>query len=81
MGDFELWFRLSLKYKFFNSKTIVELSRQHGENVSHTTKQELWDDERRMFYTDFFKETGLLRYPQIIIYILLATAQKLYRKL
>jgi len=53
MGDFELWFRLSLKYKFFNSKTIVELSRQHGENVSHTTKQELWDDERRMFYTDF----------------------------
>jgi glycosyltransferase involved in cell wall biosynthesis len=81
MGDFELWFRLSLKYKFFNSGTIVELSRQHGDNVSHTSNQELWDDERRMFYSDFFKETSLFRYPQIIIYIFLATLQRLYRKI
>ena len=80
MGDFELWFRLSLKYKFYNSGNIVELSRQHGKNISQVSKNDLWDNERRMFYLDFFKHASIFKYPQIFIYIFLSVIQRIFLK-
>tara|TARA_B100001093_G_scaffold519307_1_gene607698 strand:+ start:1433 stop:2197 length:765 start_codon:yes stop_codon:yes gene_type:complete len=77
MGDFELWFRLSLNYKFTNLNKIVELSRRHDENISKTEKSRLWVKERRMFYKDFFKNASFIRNPEIIIYILISELESL----
>ncbi len=80
MGDFELWFRLSLSHKFKNLNKIVELSRRHPKNISSVSKSSLWISERRRFYRNFFKHSSIIKHPEIIFYILFSEIQALIFK-
>mgnify|MGYP000218029175 CR=1 FL=1 len=50
LGDFELWFRLSMKYDFSYVDEVHEFSRQHGDNTSVIEKNN-WILEQRYFYS------------------------------
>lgn len=69
MGDFDLWIRLSTIYKIRSVNEVVELSRQHGGNISSTQKAR-WLSERRFFYRKFLRSHGVFKYPVIIWYVI-----------
>jgi glycosyltransferase involved in cell wall biosynthesis len=71
LGDFDLWIRLSHKYPFGTVSEVVELSRQHGANLSHQLKGH-WLKERRYFYRKFLRYRTMRYFPDIFIYILRA---------
>jgi len=54
LGDFELWFRLSLSHDFAFVDEVLELSRQHPNTTSLKNKKK-WIREQRIFYKDFIK--------------------------
>ena len=56
LGDFELWFRLSLEYDFVFLDEILELSRQHPNTTSLKNKKK-WIHEQRLFYRDCLRSS------------------------
>lgn len=68
LGDFDLWVRLSLDHPVASVKGIVELSRQHRENLSDI-RRERWLCERRYFYRKFMRNASFFRHPEIFWYI------------
>ena len=68
LGDFDLWVRLSVDHEISYVDEILELSRQHGDNLSDTMKDN-WLKERRYFYKKFIKSNSILKYPEILLYI------------
>ena len=69
LGDYDLWVRLSLRYKFCVIKEVLEHSRQHKKNISKSLKHK-WLKERRYFYRKYFNFFLLLKYPYLNYYIL-----------
>ncbi len=65
LGDYELWLRLSLKYKFKNAQAILQYYRIHSNNLTKR-KQDLLNKERRYLYTKLFREFNIKYYPHII---------------
>jgi len=72
LGDFELWFRLSLSYNFAFLDEVLELSRQHPKTTSIENKYN-WIVEQRIFYkqvlisNDIRKKVGLMRVIKYIV--------------
>jgi len=54
LGDFELWFRLSLSHNFYFLDEVLEFSRQHPNTTSLKNKKN-WIKEQRIFYMDLLK--------------------------
>jgi len=54
LGDFELWFRLSLHYDFIFVDEVLEFSRQHSKTTSLLQKDK-WIIEQRIFYKEYMK--------------------------
>jgi len=52
LGDFELWFRLSLTYDFAFVDEVLEFSRQHPNTTTLISKKN-WIKEQRIFYKGF----------------------------
>jgi hypothetical protein len=50
LGDFELWFRLSIKHEFSYVDDVLEFSRQHADATS-LIKKNNWILEQRYFYS------------------------------
>lgn len=71
LGDFDLWVRLSLDYKFFSTGSILEFSRKHSKNTSLIFIDQLLI-ERRRFYTNFLKIANNVWYFWILYYILIS---------
>ena len=69
IGDFELWFRLSKKYKFIFTEEIIEFSREHPENTSKILNDK-WIVEYKYFIKKHFSFKNLLNYPYFLKYIL-----------
>jgi len=69
MGDFDLWIRLAKEFKIKGVSEIVELSRQHGSNMS-ITRAKRWLSERRHFYKKFLMSNSIFQFPGIVFYIL-----------
>jgi len=68
VGDFELWVRLSTQFPFACISDLVELSRQHGNNLSNQLRSE-WIIEQRRFYRLFLQKHSILKYPSILWFI------------
>lgn len=71
LGDFDLWVRLSLDFKFFSTGSSLELSRKHSKNTSLIFKDQLLD-ERRRFYLNFLKIANIIQCYWIIYYIFIS---------
>ena len=69
LGDFDLWVRISLKKQIVSVDSTIQLSRQHGTNLSQILRSK-WLKERRYFYKKFLSLASPIRYPQIIKYII-----------
>ena len=69
LGDFDLWIRLSMKYKFKNIKKILEFSRIHSNNLSKKETYISWLNEKRYFYKKILKQAPLSSYAAIFIFI------------
>ena len=69
LGDFDLWIRLSLIYRFKNIKKILEFSRKHSNNLTTKEDYKSWLYEKRYFYQNIFKHAKVLNYPAIFIFI------------
>ncbi len=68
IGDFELWFRLSKKYKFIFTDEIIEFSREHPENTSKILNDK-WIIEYKYFIKKHFSFKNILNYPYFLKYI------------
>ena len=69
LGDYDLWIRLSLNYKFLALDDVLEFCRHHDKNVS-ASKSKLWLKERRYFYKKFLSKSFVLKYYYLLRYIL-----------
>lgn len=69
IGDYDLWLRISEKYKFNYVEKVIQYSRQHSNNATKTMK-ERWISERRELYKEFIARNGLMSYPAVLYYIL-----------
>ena len=69
LGDFDLWIRLSLKYRFKNTKKILEFSRKHSNNLSIRENYKSWLYEKRYFYQNVFNHASISNYIAIFIFI------------
>jgi glycosyltransferase involved in cell wall biosynthesis len=67
LGDFDLWVRLSCKYPFGFVDRVVELSRQHDDNLSILLKSQ-WKLEINYFIKKMFKTLPIRQYPFLFIY-------------
>lgn len=69
LGDYDMWIRLSLSHQFVAVNSVLEYSRQHGNNIS-VTLNDKWLTERRYFYRKHLNFYNALKYPWIIYYVL-----------
>lgn len=69
LGDFDLWVRLSLLEEFCCVDGVVELSRNHKNNLSKTDWKN-WIIEERFFYKQLLKHEGLVKLPMLIFFII-----------
>jgi glycosyltransferase involved in cell wall biosynthesis len=72
LGDFELWFRLSLLYEYTYVDKVLEYSRQH-DGCTSLLEKDNWIVEQRNFYKSWIfnkKITNKLLYFSLIKYIL-----------
>jgi glycosyltransferase involved in cell wall biosynthesis len=69
LGDYDLWVRLSLKYKIISINKILEFSRQHKRNYTKIYKNRMLK-EQRYFYLQFAKKYNIFKYPELFIYFL-----------
>ena len=70
LGDFDLWIRLSKITKIKKINQCLEISRLHKKNFSKLLKHR-WLKERRYFYLKFLKDNNFIKYPNILLYILI----------
>ena len=68
LGDFDLWVRLSCKHPFGFVDRVVELSRQHDDNLSIILKSQ-WKQEINYFIKKMFKILPIRQYPFLFIYL------------
>lgn len=77
LGDFELWIRLSQRYKIQSVGCVVEFSRNHAENLSDLKSGD-WAAERRKFYRQFVRENGFSRFRNIVRYVFVTETKALF---
>jgi glycosyltransferase involved in cell wall biosynthesis len=69
LGDYDLWVKLSLSHQIVAVNSVVEYSRQHGNNTS-VKLLDKWLTERRYFYRKHLTFVNVLKYPWIMYYVL-----------
>lgn len=65
LGDFDLWFRLSLEYSFSFIDETLEFSRQH-KNCTSIVEKDGWIREQRYFFWNKLLRGGVMRQAGLI---------------
>lgn len=69
IGDYDLWVRLSLTNNIVFLDSVVEYSRQHGNNISDIEVNR-WLIERRYFYKKYLSVLNIIKYPFLLFNII-----------
>jgi len=80
IGDFDLWFRLSLIHQFDYVDEVVEFSRQHDSNLSDIKAAE-WIKEQRRFWLSNLKIIKPAYTISYFLYILKVELRSIQRKI